>query len=174
MFRKLSLKDIEQAVELDALWFGENGVTHRELEKLVTTVPSNTIGLFDTETLLGFAAFEILPPGERPKNYTGFCIVNDKTLFIQQFTTQSNYKKSDSHLDSQLLTGIEKIASENHCLEIWEALSIEHPYSAAKNPDFDAFGFYDRQGYTVDESAMAAWEPNETLKIPCFVFRKVL
>jgi hypothetical protein len=173
MIRNLEIKDVSQAVVLDNKWFGRYGISAEELKKQITDHPNYAIGIFDEENLLGFAVYEILQ-NTTPKDYVGDCMAKEKTLFIQQFTTQTNYNKSNSQDDAQLLTEIEMIAKTLKCNTIWEALSRQHPYSHEKNPQFDAFGFYKQHGFQMETKRKLTWSPTENIHIDCFLFTKTI
>ena len=134
---------------------------------------NHTVGIFDQNIVQGFATFEILEKTP-PKDYVGNIQVGGKILFIQQFTTLTNYAVSNFLTDAQLLAALEKVAMQLRCLEIWEALAVNHPYNKLVHPNFDAFGFYKSSGFTIDSSAEMVWSPNSQVAIPCYLFRKKL
>jgi hypothetical protein len=171
--RSLQEKDIPQSAALDKHWFGEYGISEEDLHRFIQDNPDKSIGIFDKETLVGFATFEIIEH-VMPKDYVGDGMPKAKTLFIQQFTTTTNYTIADSSADAALLSAIEQKALVLGCKEIWEALAIDHPYSKAKNPDFDAFGFYRSHGFVIDTNKQISWSPNKELSIPCYLFQKTI
>lgn len=169
--RILTFQDVPQAVKLDKKWFGEDAISQENLEKVVRTHPDSILGVFDNNQLLGFTTFEILEDNF-PTDYVGDIIPLGKILFIQQFTTVTNYAIKDSSIDTLLLSAVEKKAKELECNEIWEGLAQNHPYSTQQNPQFDAFGFYVSHGFNRESVKDFAWSPNKSLSIPCFLFRK--
>jgi hypothetical protein len=173
MKRILEQKDIPAVVALDTKWFGEFGTSAEDVQKILDTMPNDTLGIFDGETLLGFATFDVIENGS-PRDYVGDCTVATKTLFIQQFTTVTNYKNADDSADMKLLVEVEQVARDRGCRQVWIPLSVDHPYSKEKNPAFDAFGFFKRHAYTTDENMRMKWSPNADIAIDCFVFYKQL
>ena len=169
--RPLSKQDTDQAFLLDKQWFGANGISKTDLDALITSHQQNTIALVNENKLLGFAAFEIIE-NRMPTDYNGEMFPQTKTLFIQQFTTSTNYSLENSEPDRLLLAAIENKAKELLCTEIWEALATNHPYKKEINPAFDAFGFYESQGYIFDRNNLVTWVPNSTISIPCYIFKK--
>jgi hypothetical protein len=171
--RTLGLADFPKCVDLDKKWFGENGITENDLRQYIGNNYNHTVGIFDQSILGGFATFEILEKVP-PKDYVGNFEVTGKILFIQQFTTATNYRVSDFSADIFLLSAVEKKAIELGCSEIWEALAVNHPYSKVLRPDFDAFGFYTSSDFIIDATAKIVWSPNPQFAIPCYLFRKKL
>ncbi len=171
--RLLLTQDINQAYELDKKWFGENGISKEELNHLVIQNPGNTLVLAHEDELLGFAAFEILEK-QVPKQYVGHIENQGKILFIQQFTTSTNYASANSGNDHTLLSAVENKAKAINCTEVWEALAVDHPYKKENNILFDAFGFYEAEGYFPDKTHLLTWQPNKNVSIPCYLFRKNL
>jgi hypothetical protein len=169
--RPLQDGNVTLAYEIDKKWFGEYAISEAELKTCIQENPNNTLALFQNETFEGFATFEILE-NTLPTDYVGNIPDIDKALFIQQFTTSTNYSKNDMQMDSVLLKVIEQKATELGCNEVWEALAVEHPYSKSLNPEYDAFGFYQTSGYCYDENSLLTWKPNTTISIPCYLFRK--
>lgn len=169
--RPLQKKDTKHAAIIDKKWFGSYGISEEELNRYIETSQSNTLALFRGDTLEGFATFEVLE-GNSPKDYRGSISYVGKVLFIQQFTTMTNYKIDDPSMDKELLKALEKKAKDLGCKEVWEALSKDHPYSNMQNANFDAFGFYLSQGYDLDEATHLIWQPSEEVSISCFLFRK--
>jgi hypothetical protein len=170
--RPLSESDIDQAYLLDKKWFGDHGISKTDLLTLVTSHQQATLALLNKNELLGFSTFEAIE-NQLPTDYKGTMFPKTKTLFIQQFTTITNYEIGNVDNDRLLLASIENKARELNCMEIWEALAINHPYKKENNKNFDAFGFYESQGYTFDKNLLT-WEPNSTISIPCYVFRKLM
>ena len=172
-FRPLEKQDLKSASDMDKLWYGIHGISENGLEKFISKFPGNNIAIFKANKLLGFATFEIIESG-MPKDYSGNINFNGKVLFMQQFTTITNYKKSDWLIDEKLIEIVETKAKELECIELWEALSITHPYSKENNNDFDAFGFYISHGFTYDKTQTIDWQPDTSVSIPCYLFRKVI
>lgn len=167
--RPLRELDFRHASELDKKWFGDNGISEEELRNNLKNQKS--IGIFNQDTLLGFSIFEILNQG-LPTDYKSILIPSGKVLFVQQFTTQSNYAINAWELDAFLLGALEEKARELHCIEIWEALAKDHPYKKENNPKFDAFDFYVAHGFTYDDDIDFTWQPNANTSIGCYLFRK--
>lgn len=170
--KPLQQKDTISASTIDKKWFGDYGISPEELTNFIQENPENTIGIFSDGVLKGFATFEILDE-KMPKDYVGKILYRGKAMFLSNFTTVTNYSKTDFSIDSALLQAIEQKAKELHCHEIWEGLSIDHPYKTENNPQFDAFGFYTSHGgFTVDMENPLKWEPSSEVSIPCYLFRK--
>ncbi len=172
--RPLMTYDLADASQLDKKWFGNYGITTDELKALITNHPNDNLALFEDNKLIGFATFEILE-NTMPRDYIGTIKVGGKVIFIHQFTTLTNYMVGNWTADELLLSKIENKAQEYKCKEIWEALSIGHPYSKTMNPNHDAYGFYTLNGFYLDKEFSLAWKPsNNSSPIPCFLFRKNL
>ncbi|MBP9703030.1 hypothetical protein KBD69_05105 [Candidatus Woesebacteria bacterium] len=75
-------------------------------------------------------------------------------------------------MDTELLKSVEQKAKELNCDEVWEALAITHPYSRERNSEYDAFRFYENNGYSYDRSNLIEWKPDDSITIPCYLFRK--
>lgn len=172
-YKKLSIKDISSAVELDHKWFGDFGATKEQLTEFISSNPDGGISLYVDNNFEGFATFEILH-NQPPTDYIGHVPSVSKVLFIQQFTTSTNYSKKDMQFDLGLIVQIEKLAKRIGCLEVWEALSTTHPYSSSINSQHDAFGFYETLGYSFDSRDILTWSPESNIAIPCYLFRKRL
>lgn len=172
--RPLIENDALPASQLDYKWFGEYGITESQLLEYIRKNPTDSIALLANNILCGFATFETLNNGSMPRDYVGIIPKTSKALFIQQFTTTTNYAKSDMSIDIELLKAIESKAVEFNCEEVWEALATTHPYSETSNAKFDAFGFYEKYGYMYDSSNLLEWKPDPTINIPCYLFRKKL
>ena len=171
--RPLLIKDARHASILDKKWFGNFGISEQDVVQIVSQQPQNTLALVNKDDLLGFTIFEIVE-NATPPDYVGSIQSPGKILFIQQFTTATNYKIANSSDDASLLTAVVQKANEFQCLEIWEALSTDHPYKIENNAEFDAFGFYISQGFTVDYTQTVNWKPSNDISIPCYMFRKKL
>lgn len=172
--RPLLEADLSLASQLDHKWFGEYGISETQLRDYISQHPTESIVLLADEKFNGFATFEILTEGDRPSDYAGVIPVFRKVLFIQQFTTTTNYSKANMRMDGELLKSTELKAKELHCDEVWEALATNHPYSDQVNTEHDAFGFYVKSGYTFDRLNHVDWKPDATIAIPCYLFRKNL
>lgn len=170
-YTQLSQKDVSLAASLDQQWFGEYGATKEQLIDFISKHPQNTLSLYADNKFEGFATFEILH-NQSPADYIGVFPPVSKVLFMQQFTTSSNYAKSGMEMDHELIAQVERQAKQLGCLEVWEALSTTHPYSSGVNTSFDAFGFYRKHGYSHNEDSVVAWSPNPSISIPCYLFRK--
>lgn len=169
----MSIEDAKQASNMDKKWFGKYGISPDEIMEILVRNPENTLALVGKNTLQGFALFEVVEAG-MPKDYIGEANYYGKILFIQQFTTSTNYQKNNSRYDTVLLTAVEQKAKSLKCTEVWEALSIDHPYKKENNIKFDAFGFYEQHGYVVEKNNPLTWQPGKDISIPCYVFRKIL
>lgn len=169
--RPLTQSDVQAGVELDHQWFGDHGITKQQLELIIVERPNNTLALIGDNVFHGFATFELLEDTP-PSDYVGDIPAVSKVLFIQQFTTTTNYAVSNMEMDQKLLSNVEKKAKDLNCNEVWEALSTTHPYGQDNNPAHDAFGFYESQGYTFDKQNIIYWQPNEDIKISCYLLRK--
>ncbi len=164
-------KHIQHVSVMDKKWFGDKGISQNELQSLVENNLQNNLVLTQSKTVVGFSIFEILD-NKMPKGYVGHAPHQGKIMFIQQFTTATNYEKNNIDTDKALLLALEERAKESGCSEVWEALAINHPYKKENNSNFDAFGFYESQGYKTDENRYLSWQPNANTSIPCFLFRK--
>lgn len=172
--RPLVNNNLNLASQLDKKWFGDNGVSVEDLKILLQKHPNENLGIFDNSKLIGFAMFEILE-NNQPRDYVGRIIAKGKVMFIHQFTTETNYNINGWEADIVLLKELEKKALELNCHEVWEALSINHPYSKAINNQYDAYGFYKNAGYIMDNKHSLVWSPsNNSISIPCILFRKEL
>lgn len=171
--RPLQSKDLPFAAALDRKWFGKHGISESELAKFVTTIPDSSLALLTDDQSMGFATFEIIE-NTNPKEQKGFFPEHGKILFIQQFTTTSNYKIGDQSVDEALLAAVETKAKELECVAVWESLAVDHPYSKNQNPEFDAFGFYHAHGYTYDRTKTLTWLPDSKTSVHCYLFRKEL
>jgi hypothetical protein len=40
---------------------------------------------------------------------------------------------------------------------VWEALSKDHPFSKENNAKHDAYGFYDKNGYSISKKHEISW-----------------
>lgn len=138
--RPLQEKDIAQASSLDKKWFGEHGISEEELNAHIATHQEESLAILEGDFLLGFAVFEILDD-RKPKDYVGEILPTHRVLFIQQFTTKTNYGMRDMEMDKTLLLAIQNKAQERKCSDVWIALSKDHPYKKENTPDFDAFVF---------------------------------
>jgi hypothetical protein len=167
----ISQSDISHASQLDRKWFGEYGISEEELSSHISKHPQESMALFVNNNFEGFATFEILE-SRLPTDYIGEIPPASKVLFIQQFTTTTNYAKGDMTIDQALLSAIELKAKELECDEVWEALATDHPYSKESNPKHDAFRFYETNGYSYDENNLLTWKPDIIISIPCYLFRK--
>lgn len=163
--------DLQSASQLDQKWFGEFGISVDQLEKYIVDNPKGSLSLFCDGNFEGFATFEILKQ-RKPNDYIGNIPIVSKVLFIQQFTTTTNYSKKDMKMDQELVNTIEIKAKELHCDEIWEALAIKHPYCEKMNKKHDAFGFYMMNGFVFDDTNILTWKPDKTISIPCYLLRK--
>lgn len=173
-YRPLNETDIIPASQLDQKWFGEYGITESQLLKYIRKNPAASLALLADNIFCGFTTFETLNSGGLPRDYVGKIPKSSKVLFIQQFTTTTNYAKTNMSMDIELLKAIECKAVELNCDEIWEALASTHPYSEVSDANFDAFGFYEKNGYSYDRSNLIEWKPDTTISIPCYLFRKKL
>ncbi len=171
--RQLQATDARQASILDKKWFGNFGISEQDVVQIISQQPQNTLTLVKADELLGFTIFEIVE-NAAPTDYVGSIQSPGKILFIQQFTTSTNYKIANSSDDASLLTAVEQKANELQCLEMWEALATDHPYKIENNAEFDAFGFYISHGFTVDYAQTVFWQPTNDISIPCYMFRKKL
>lgn len=172
--RPLIESDILVASQLDRKWFGEYGISEKQLRYYINQHPTESMALLANNIFCGFATFEILFGGRLPSDYVGKVPKFTKVLFIQQFTTTTNYSKTDMSMDTELLKSVEQKANESGCLEVWEALASNHPYSEKSNVEYDAFGFYEKNGYMYDRSNLIEWKPDSTIAIPCYLFSKKL
>lgn len=170
----LSKTDVKAASLLDKKWFGEYGISEQQLEKYITSHPDGGLAIYINNIFAGFTTFEILEDNVNPTDYVGSINHANKILFIQQFTTSTNYKLTDNSADTELIKAVEEYAKTRYCTEVWEALAIEHPYSSNRNPDYDAFGFYTNHGYSYNTNATVKWQPNESTTIECYLFKKAL
>lgn len=166
--------DVISASLLDHKWFGEYGITESQLLEYIRKNPADSLVLLADNIFCGFATFETLNSGSLPSDYVGKIPKTSKVLFIQQFTTTTNYSKPDMSVDAELLKTVEQKAKELECEEVWEALATNHPYSETSNVEYDAFGFYEKNGYMYDRSNLIEWKPDATISIPCYLFRKKL
>lgn len=173
IIRPLQKLDAPEASLLDQKWFGENGITSSQLEVLITEDPDVGLAVMLGNSLVGFCTLEILE-NKLPSDYQGNVPFKGKALFIQQFTTNTNYKIENMKTDEVLLQAIESKALELGCNEVWEALSIDHPFRKENNEKFDAYGFYERRGYYASKDNILIWTPDSKTKISCFLFRKKL
>ena len=169
----LSPSHVEDAVTLDQKWFGEYGINSEDLTKYIESYPKGGLALIVDGSFEGFATFEILE-GQSPKDYIGDIPKLSKVLFIQQFTTTTNYSISDMKMDTELFKAVEHIAKQSGCIEIWEALATTHPYSLGVNKEHDAFGFYLSNNFSFDNQNTISWSPDPNVSIPCYLFRKKL
>lgn len=164
---------IEPAVALDAQWFGNQGIQAADLHALLAESRDSTIALLRDGTFCGFATFEIIDK-HLPNNYAGVFPLSDPLVFVHQFTTDTNYRCTDPSADAALIRAVEQLALQKGVYEVVEALDHQHPYSQHQNREFDAFGFYVAQGYTIDVATQLFWQPSEWLSVACVVFRKKL
>lgn len=160
---------IDQAVELDKKWFGEYGANEDDFKMIFATENRKAIALVDAKVLKGFAVFDILESGREVQDYKGLT-TTVKTAFIQQFTTTTNYKLNSWEHDTTLLMALEKSAEDLHCLCVWEALSKDHPFASENNPGYDAYGFYENQGYSISIGHSISWRE----MVPCNLLSKNL
>ena len=135
------------------------------------------LALFEGTTFRGFATFEVVDPGNMPTNYTGK-LLQTKTLFIQQFTTDQNYS-SDMRADRGLLDAVEARAKALGCTTVAEALDKNHAFSreksiAERGEQHDAFGFYEQQGYTTDRNNIWIWQAEGIPPVNCLLYSKEL
>lgn len=172
--RTLSRTDAKEASLLDKKWFGEYGISEKQLEDYIISHPEGGLAIYIDNIFAGFTTFEILEGDINPADYTGNIIHTDKILFIQQFTTITNYKLTDYSVDTELIKAVEEYAKSKSCTEVWEALAIEHPYSSNLNPEYDAFGFYKKHGYEYDAEHTVKWQPNESISVECYLFKESL
>lgn len=169
--RPLTIDDAKEAAELDGKWF-EESVTEDGMRSLIADASDKTIAILDDNGVLqGFATFEILE-NTLPKEYVGEVPQVGKVMFLGNFTTATNYNLQDWSADEVLLKAVEQKAKELGCTEVWEGLAVDHPYKKENKPEFDAYGFYENNGYRKDVVQGFAWQPNEELSIPCVLFRK--
>jgi hypothetical protein len=168
--KHLELQDIASVSALDKKWFGNYGVTTAELKVKIQESPTTNIVLYENNQLVGFAMFEIITD-KLPTDYVGNLVPVSKTMFIQQFTTTTNYNKHNNDVDQELLNALEIKAQEIGCTQIWEALAVDHPYRTENNPQFDVFGFYLSAGFRAEEEKLA-WQPSPETKIDCAVISK--
>ncbi len=171
--RSLQKSDIQQAASLDRRWFGNNGITNSELEAFVTKSPNMCLAIESDNNLVGFCTWQILEE-VLPSDYLGHLPFKGKVLFIQQFTTSTNYKIEKNETDKVLLEAVESSAQEIGCNEVWEALSIDHPFRKENNEAFDAYGFYESRGYIADKDKTLIWNPDSKTIISCYLFRKIV
>jgi hypothetical protein len=175
MMKKLHVTDfsndhIEQAVALDRKWFCADGASNEDFLSIFSKKDKHALVILSEDSLLkGFAVFDVLNPGEEVADYSGL-ETTTKTAFIQQFTTDSNYGVGNWEVDGLLLKAVEKHVAQLGCLVVWEALSKNHPYSLTKNPAYDAYGFYEANGYTVSTSHAISWKKI----VPCNLLYKNL
>lgn len=169
--KPLQKLDAPEASLLDQKWFGENGITSSQLEALITEDLDVGLAVMLGSNLAGFCTLEILE-NKLPSNYQGSVPSKGKALFIQQFTTNTNYKIENMKADEVLLQAIESKALELGRNEVWVALSIDHPFRKENNEEFDAYGFYERRGYYANKDNILIWNPDSKTKISCFLFRK--
>lgn len=172
--RPLIEADVITASLLDHKWFGAYGISESQLLEYIRKNPLDSLALLVDNIFCGFATFETLTNGILPKDYVGKIPKTSKVLFVHQFTTTTNYAKSDMSMDTALLKVVEDKAVELNCEEVWEALATTHPYSETSNVEYDAFGFYKKNGYSYDRSNLIEWKPDSTFTIPCYLFRKKL
>jgi hypothetical protein len=172
--RPLIETDLSSASKLDHKWFGEYGISEAQLHEYINQHPSESLAILLDNEFTGFATFETLNEGDLPTDYVGKIPKTRKVLFIQQFTTTTNYSKDDMSMDIELLKAVEQKAKELNCDEVWEALAITHPYSENQNSEYDAFGFYEKNGYSYDRLNPIEWKPDTIITIPCYLFRKKL
>lgn len=165
-------KDAKLAAALDRKWFGKSAISEQELLTAASSLDRNVV-LFSDENLIGFAIFEVLEATEIPSSYQGVFPLHSTVLFLQQFTTTTNYEVGNTWADKALLDVVEQTAMRLGSEEVWEALAVEHPYSKEQNPKFDAFGFYAVNGYEMS-SRKVIWQPNESINIPCLLLSKKL
>ena len=170
--RPLIASDLSPASQLDHKWFGEYGISEAQILEYITLHPSGSIALLDDNNFNGFATFETLNHGNNPTDYVGKIPTVSKALFVQQFTTTTNYSIVDMSMDTELLKSVEQKAKELNYDEVWEALATTHPYSNEQNSEYDSFGFYEKHGYSYDRSKLIEWKPDTTITIPCYLFRK--
>lgn len=164
---------IGAAVALDFQWFGDKGIRAADLYGLLVEHPNSAIALLRKGTFCGFATFEVIDR-HLPTGYVGVFPQNQPVLFIHQFTTDTNYCRTDISADVALLQAIEQLAIQKAIYEVAEALDKHHPYSDKERTEFDAFGFYAEHGYTIDAATHLVWQPSEVVNIDCLVFRKRL
>jgi len=69
-----------------------------------------------------------------------------------------------------LLHAVEQYAKKVECLEVWEALSKNHPFAKESNSLHDAYGFYKEKGYAISDDYDISWK-NE---IPCNLLTKII
>lgn len=172
--RTLSRTDAKEASLLGKKWFGEYGISEKQLENYIVSHPDGGLAIYIDNIFAGFTTFEILEDSIKPTDYIGKITHANTVLFIQQFTTNSNYKSTDYSTDTELLKAVEEHARGKSCSEVWEALAIEHPYSSSVNPEYDAFGFYGKHGYSYDPNNTVKWQPDESISIDCYLFKKSL
>ncbi|MDA1079151.1 MAG: hypothetical protein O2840_00450 [bacterium] len=169
--RMLRKEDVTHAAQLDKKWFGSHGISEEQLSKIVATSPDLTLGVFSSRELLGFAIFELLDATMLPSDYFGNFPEHSSVLFLQQFTTNTNCQIGNMSSDEALLSAVEQTARRLKCEKIWEALSVDHPFSTKNNSQHDTFGFYEKNGYTINAEKVL-WRPNSLTTIPCFLLSK--
>lgn len=167
--RTLSSADAKAASLLDKKWFGEYGISEKQLEDYIASHPDGGLAIYIDNIFAGFTTFEILEDNINPTDYVGSINHANKILYIQQFTTSTNYKLTDNSADKELIKAVEEYAKTSYCTEVWEALAIEHPYSTNVNPEYDAFGFYTKHGYEYDADHTVKWQPDESISIECYL-----
>ncbi len=172
--RPLTESDLTPASKLDHKWFGEYGISEAQLREYLIEHPTESLALLADNIFRGFVTFETLHEGNLPSDYVGKIPKVRKALFIQQFTTTTNYSKEDMSMDRELLKAVEQKAKELNCDEVWEALATTHPYSENVNSEYDAFGFYRKSGYSFELSNLIVWKPDSATSIPCYLFRKTM
>ncbi len=171
--RSLQHGDIDSIVELDKKWFGSFGISRQELIGLVDNNSFDLVVLLSDTVLLGFASCEVVQ-NQLPSQYVGDAVFSEKTLFIQQFTTYTNYAINDFQIDDVLLRELEQLAKNRNCRRICEALAQNHPYKKEINPKHDAYGFYLGRGYSIEHAYAISWHSGKYLDVPCFLFTKEL
>lgn len=172
--RPLVEADVHSASQLDRKLFKEYGISESQLAEYIAQHPTKSLALIADNKFSGFATFEVLSQDSNPRDYVGKIPNASRVLFIQQFTTTTNYSVVDMSMDKKLIETVESKAKDLGCDEVWEALATTHPYSKAVNPEYDAFGFYNKNNYTFDPSSLIEWRPDDTVSIPCYLFRKEL
>ncbi|NCN82744.1 MAG: hypothetical protein GW947_02140 [Candidatus Pacebacteria bacterium] len=104
--RSLREADTTSAAELDSKWFGKHAISEQELAVAVK-YPDKNIVLFVDDILVGFAIFEVLETTANPTGYLGPFPQHSTVLFLQQFTTKSNYEIENMWADEALLKAVE-------------------------------------------------------------------
>lgn len=170
--RYLRATDTAQASYIDAIWFGDRGISKAELDEFILRAPDHAIAVVNDDMVYGFATFEVVESGSMPSSYKSNSLPpKGRMLFIQQFTTTQNYS-GDKSVDTMLLDAVEVMAKKINCAIVAEALDSNHAYKKENNPDHDAFGFYQSRGYTLDTEHDWQWTSEEFPPVPCVLVYK--